>query len=59
MMLVCAFTGSDEGGCTLSETEIAAGGVIVIVADAVFVPSVTDVAVTVTVFEAGTAAGAV
>ena len=49
---------SDVGAAGLIATEIA-GVVIVIVADADFVVSATDVAVTVTVFPLGMAEGAV
>ena len=48
----------DDGACGLNVTVIG-GGVIVIVADTVFVLSESDVAVTVTVLDAGTVAGAV
>ncbi len=50
---------SDIGGCGLNATVIAGGAAIAIVADADFVLSETDVAVIVTVADAGTAAGAV
>jgi hypothetical protein len=49
---------SDVGGAGLKATEIA-GAVIVMVADADFEVSVTEVAFTVTVLPVGTAAGAV
>jgi hypothetical protein len=49
-MLVVAFPASEEGGCALKATVIAgAADVMVIVVEAVLVPSVTEVAVTVTV----------
>jgi hypothetical protein len=58
--LVVWLTTSDVGGVGLRATEIDGGGaVIVIVAEAVFVVSATDVAVTVTVAGLGTALGAV
>jgi galactokinase len=58
--LAVALTTSDVGGVGVRATEIGGGGaVIVIVAEAVFVPSATDVAVTVTVAGLGTALGAV
>ncbi len=50
---------SDVGGVGLSATVMAAGAVMVMVAEAVFVVSVTEVAVTVTVPDVGTVAGAV
>jgi hypothetical protein len=56
--LAIVFTVSVEGGDT-RETVIFVGGVIVIVAEADLLASVTEVAVTVTVFPLGTAAGAV
>jgi hypothetical protein len=58
--LAVAFTTSEVGAAEASVTAIGCtGAVIVIVAEADFVVSVTDVAVTVTVFPVGTAAGAV
>jgi hypothetical protein len=56
-----ALVASEVGGAGLKATEIAggAGAVIVIVAETVLVVSLTEVAVTVTVLEVGTAAGAV
>jgi hypothetical protein len=52
------FTVSEDGGDT-SETVMFVGGVIVIVAEADLLASVAEVAVTVTVFPLGIAAGAV
>jgi len=52
----------DDGGCVTNETEIGGGGpldVIVMDAEMDFVWSVTEVAVTVTVADVGTALGAV
>jgi hypothetical protein len=57
VILVVAFAASEVGGCAASVT--ATAGVIVIVAEVDFVLSVTEVAVTVTVFALGTAEGAV
>jgi hypothetical protein len=58
--LVVAPFVSDAGGLGLSATEIAGGGrVMVTVAEADLVVSVTEVAVIVTVFAEGTVAGAV
>jgi hypothetical protein len=56
--LAIVFTVSEDGGETI-DTVIFVGGVIVIVAVANLLASVTEVAVTVTVFPLGTAAGAV
>jgi hypothetical protein len=54
--LAIVFTVSEEGGDTI-ETVMFVDGVIVIVAEADLLPSVTEVAVTITVFPLGTAAG--
>jgi hypothetical protein len=55
-----AFTCIDDGGAGLKTIEIGGGtGVIVIVAEADFVESACEVAVTLTVPPEGTAAGAV
>jgi hypothetical protein len=60
IMLVVTLTASDVGGCAASATVIGmTGAVIVIVAVADFVLSVTEVAVTVTAFPFGTVVGAV
>ena len=59
VMLVVAFTASGLGGCAANVTAIGCAAVIVIVAEADFVLSVTETAVMVTVFPVGTAAGAV
>jgi hypothetical protein len=59
VMLVVAPTNIEAGGCALKATEMTAAAVMVIVADAVFVVSVTEVAVTVTVAGLGGAEGAV
>jgi hypothetical protein len=57
--LVLAFTISDSGGVALKATEITGAAAIVIVAEADFVLSVTEVAITFTVAGLGTPAGAV
>ena len=57
--LAVAVATSEVGGVGLSARVIAAGGVTVMVAEADLVVSVTEVAMTVTVAGAGTAAGAV
>jgi hypothetical protein len=59
VMLVVAAGASEEGGCAANVTATAGGPVIVIVAEADFVLSVTEVAVTVTEFPVGIAVGAV
>jgi hypothetical protein len=60
VMLVVALTASDVGGCAVSVTAIGCTeAVIVIVAETDLVLSVTEVAVTVTVFPLGTVVGAV
>jgi hypothetical protein len=56
---VVALVWSEEGGSGLKATEIGTAAVMVMVADADFVVSVTEVAVTVTVLPVGTADGAV
>jgi hypothetical protein len=52
-------TNTDVGGVGLRATEMAAAAVIEMVAEALFVVSVTEVAVTVTVAGLGTVEGAV
>jgi hypothetical protein len=59
VMLVVAPTNSDVGGCALKATEMTPAAVMVIVAEAVFVVSVTEVAVTLTVAGLGIVVGAV
>ena len=59
MMLAVAAVFIDEGGGVLSMTEIAAAEVMVMEADADFVGSEAEVAVTVTTPVPGTAVGAV
>jgi len=59
VMLVVPAGASVDGGCAAKVTATAGGPVIVIVAEADFVLSVTEVAVTVTEFPVGIAVGAV
>jgi hypothetical protein len=56
--LELVFTISDVGGAILKDTEITGAAAIVIVAEADFVLSVTEVAITFTVAGAGTPDGA-